>query len=267
MTYLRVIKRIAGIYIKTGIQQDMTYRFDFVLKLLNTLLNAIGGISGILIVFSQVDSINGWSIYETLSVTGVFMFIIGLSNLFIGPSLSSISGLGGDLWNGSFDFILLKPIPSQIYISIKKWSPMAFIDLIISLVVIGISVFYLRSSIGIGSVVKFFISIAISLVIVYSILLILSSVAFWYLGTPLLWIYNSIIELGRYPVSIYPKIFKFFLTWIIPVGFIVTMPAEALLGKAGGSLILKGAVLAFLILCISIKFYKISVKKYSSATS
>jgi len=249
------------------LQQDISFRFDFIVRLINTAISLAAGIGAIAIIFSKTHSVNGWDFYSTMAVTGMFMFIQSLKNLFIGPSLDSIAGLGGELWTGGFDFTLLKPVPTQLYISIRNWAPLTLIDLVISLIVIIYSFVHVYSDFSINSLLIFIIAIFSSLIILYSILLILSSLAFWYLGTPVLWIFNSVMETGRYPVRVYPFVFRFILTWIIPVGLIVSIPAEALMAKADVHEVLFGLVFGIVSYIAAVLFFKLSIKKYSSASS
>ncbi len=267
MKHMRLILNLVKINIKVAIQQEMAFRLDFIIKLLNTMLAVGGAVGGVLIIYSKIDNVNGWSLYETLSVTGMFMFIHSLKNLFMGPSLSSISGLGGDLWTGKFDYILLKPIPSRIYISIKSWAPLVLIDMLISIIIIILAIVNNNQEVTLMGTIKFIISISESLIILYSILLILSSVAFWYLGTPLLWIFESFLEIGRYPVTIYPPFFKFLFTWIVPVGFVVTVPAKAIIGKADVVELVIGGIFSIILYMVAVAFYKKSVKRYEGASS
>ncbi|PJI06521.1 MULTISPECIES: ABC transporter permease [Clostridium] len=267
MRYIKIFISMAKVFFKTSIQQEIAFRFDFFVKVLNSLLVIVGSIGGILILFTKVPNINGWSFYEILAVTGMFMFMQSFKNLFIAPSLSSISGLGGELWTGSFDFTLLKPIPIQMYISIKNWAPLTLIDLVISIIVLAIAIFNMSKVIILKNVILLIVALFIALVVLYSVMLILTSAAFWYLGTPLLWIFDSLMELGRYPVNIYPIVFKNILTWIIPVGIITTMPVEALLGKIYSADILLELIFSITIYVVSVYFFKQSIKKYSSASS
>ncbi|MDE6251583.1 MAG: ABC transporter permease, partial [Lachnospiraceae bacterium] len=187
---------------------------------MQTAISLIGSIGGILIIYSKIDSVNGWEFYDSIMVAGMFMLVQGIKSLFIEPSLSSISGLGGDLWTGNFDFILMKPIPSRLYISIKNWDPIAFIDIAISIIIIIISVRMSGYSVSLKGFGIFCFIIFLGFILLYSIMVIFASVAFWYLGTPLLWIFNSIMEMGRYPVNFYPRIIRIILTWVLPIGFI-----------------------------------------------
>ena len=63
--------------------------------------------------------------------------------------------------------------------------------------------------------------------------MILATSAFWLVRVEnILVIFQSMYEAGRWPVSIYPGWLRFALTFVVPVAFAVTVPAQALAGKA-----------------------------------
>ena len=144
---------------------------------------------------------------------------------------------------------------------------MAVFDIIISIILLLISLFESESPKTIGSTAAFLAYLLVALLILYSLMLLLASAAFWYLGTPLLWILNSLMALGRYPVKIYPVLFRNLLTWVIPVGVIVTLPVEILLGRASTIEIAGGVVLGLILYAVAVMFFKASLKRYSSASS
>lgn len=262
MFYLNLIK----VFIKQSLQKELAFRFNFLGNLLNTLLKLGGGIAGIMVLFSQTPELNGWNFAQVLAVLGIYMLVDSLKNLFIGPSLQSIAGMDGDLWTGRFDFTLLKPVPVQFYVSFRNWNPWAVMDIIAALVILGIAVSRLGETVTLPGVGLFLASLLISLVLVYSVMLFLISGAFRYLGAPLVWIYDSLIQMGRFPVSVYPGVFKLVLTWVVPVGFIVTVPAEVLSGVTGLVKPLVGGLLALVMFTAASRFFKSGLKKYSGAS-
>ena len=71
--------------------------------------------------------------------------------------------------------------------------------------------------------------------IVYSFWLILATLSFWFVRVEnILVIFQSMYEAGRWPVSIYPGWLRFGLTFLVPVAFAITVPAEALTGRLDG---------------------------------
>lgn len=261
--YLRYIKT----FIQSSVQKEMAFRIDFFMNCFHTLLGLLGGLGGVMIFYTQKQTLNGWSFSETLTLLGIYLLVQAVKNLFIGPSLSSMAGLDGDLWSGKFDFILLKPIPTQFYVSFRHWRLWALFDLLISIVVIGIALFQLQIQFFWGQLLLFFFALLVSLSLIYSILLILSTTAFWYLGTPLLWVFDSIIQMGRFPIGIYPGFLKMLLIWVIPIGMIITVPAQFLTGQIEIGYLIGGAILSVSFFVISMTFFKISLKRYASASS
>ena len=261
---------LIGVFIKGSFQRETAFRFNFGINLLHTLLDIAGSFGGLYVVFQNRDSLNGWEYREVMALLGVYLLVLGLKELVIGPGLESLSGLSGDLWTGSLDFTLLKPLPEQFHISFRKWHLWSIVDIAAAAVLILSSLTGGdRGMAGMktGSPVLFMLALVISLVLIYSILLLLASAAFWYLGTPLMWIFDSLIQTGRFPVGIYPGFFRILLTWVIPVGFVITIPAQALTGTLEPVVLAGGAALAAGLFFIARAFFRLSVRKYSSASS
>ena len=83
MRYLRLIKY----FMLSSAQTDLAYRANFAIGLLNSLLNLIVGVLGLVVLFSQVNTLNGWTFASTLALLGVYLIINALRGWFIGPSL------------------------------------------------------------------------------------------------------------------------------------------------------------------------------------
>lgn len=263
MWYMNLIR----VFIKSSLQQEMAHRFDFIINILYSLLGLAGGIGGIAILYANNERLNGWSFAETLALLGVFLLVQSVKDLVTGPSLNRLAGMGGELETGAFDFVLVKPIPVQFHISVRVWSPWAVFNAFVSVVIMGMAIRELGIRYSAGDLAMFLLALFLSQIMLYSIMLVLSSVAFWYRGTYLLWVLNDVMQAGRYPVGIYPGFIKLLLTWVVPVGFIVTVPAEILAGKADGRVILGGFFLAVILFTAASVFFRTSLKKYMSASS
>ncbi|MFM7192835.1 MAG: ABC-2 family transporter protein, partial [Microcystaceae cyanobacterium] len=75
------------------------------------------------------------------------------------------------------------------------------------------------------------------------------------------------LEAGRYPIGAYPIIYRVFFTFIVPVAFLTTIPAEVMLGKAPLLGILGATGLAIALLVISHYFWQFALRFYTSASS
>jgi ABC-2 type transport system permease protein len=259
--------RLIGAFLRIAVQRETSFRTNLLFDLLNTVLNLVAGIAGLGVLFGQVDTIRGWTYPEALAVLGVFLLVGALRDLCIGPSLSALGGLGGEVFEGRFDFTLLKPVSPQFMVSVRVWRLWALGDLLLGLIVLAIALVQLGDAITFTALVTFVAALLISLVIVYAMLLTLESVVFWYRGVPLEWIFDSLAQTGRYPVSIYPAWLALVLTWVVPVAFITSVPAEALVGQTSPTSLLGGAALAVVLLVGSSLFFRASLQRYSSASS
>jgi ABC-2 type transport system permease protein len=248
-------------------QQEAAFRANFVINLLNTALNFIVGIAGVAILFSQVETIQGWTFSQTLALLGIYLLVGALRDLCIGPSLDTLGGMDGDVWQGRFDFTLLKPVHTQFLVSVRHWRLWAVFDLILSLFILGKALVELGGQLSLFNLAAFLLALMVSVTIVYAILLLLVSGVFWYQGVPLIWIFGTVIQMGRYPVGIYPGWLKTMLTWIVPVGFITTVPVEALTGQASATILIGGIVLAVSLLLAASSFFRLSLRHYTSASS
>jgi ABC-2 type transport system permease protein len=96
------------------------------------------------------------------------------------------------------------------------------------------------------------------------------------LGATSIWfvkIYNvtevlkGFLEAGRYPMVAYPAIYRIFFTFIIPIAFLTTVPAEAMLGRLDPIWLLATAGLAIALLTLSHYFWQFALRFYTSASS
>jgi ABC-2 type transport system permease protein len=104
--------------------------------------------------------------------------------------------------------------------------------------------------------------------ILYSLWFLLATSTIWFVKT---WsateVLRSVLTAGRYPVSAYPPLLRSLLTSVIPVAFMTTVPAEALLGRASVSSVGFALLAAALSLAISRAFWLFALRSYTSASS
>jgi ABC-2 type transport system permease protein len=115
--------------------------------------------------------------------------------------------------------------------------------------------------------VYFFLAMVAAVVTLYAILLAFSALVFWSPGFLFTWVFDSIFQLARYPINIYPPLIKLLLTWIIPIAVITTIPAQALSGQTNLSAILIAIGVAAILFGIASWIFQKGIKRYHSASS
>lgn len=263
MVYLRLIAQ----FIRASIMEETSYRVNFWINLLHSLLNLTTGVLGIYVLFAQIERVNGWGFPAALAVLGVYLTIQALRNLFIGPSLDILAGMDGEVWSGNLDFTLVRPVNIQFLASFRRWHLFALFDLILGLGVLVFAVVRMHEALTLPNIGLFLLTLVAAIGILYAILLAFSALVFWSPGVMFTWIFDGVFQLGRYPLGLYPGWVRLALTWIIPVGVITTIPAQALSGDLSMNqlalILLMSVVLVF---CASL-FFKAALRRYASASS
>ena len=213
MHYLKLIKR----FIVVAFQNVLAYRMNFWISLLYSLLNLGTGVLGIVVLFSQVETVRGWTLASTLALLGVYLTLSALRGLFIGPSLEALVGMDGEVWTGKFDFTLLRPVDVQFIASFQYWRPLALLDLALGLGVLVTSTIQMGHTLTPVNVATFLVTLFAGVVVLYAILLTFSALVFWSPGFLFTWLFNAFFQMARYPVGLYPGWLRLVLTWIVPV--------------------------------------------------
>ncbi|MBD2256000.1 ABC transporter permease [Pseudanabaena sp. FACHB-2040] len=257
--YFRVLKLFWG----TSVQAELEYRLNFLVAALSSLGSLAGSIFSLFLFYRTGYQFQGWSWYEALMVLGVFTWLQGVSATFLVPNLNKIVI---QVQEGTLDFVLLKPISSQFWLSTRTVSPWGLPDLAFGLLIM----LYSGTELGL-SPTSYLLGIPpliFGAVVLYSLWFILGATSIWFVK-----IYNvtevlrGLLEAGRYPIVAYPAIYRIFFTFIIPVAFLTTVPAQTMLDRSSGPWLLGAALLAGALFQFSRWFWSFALRFYTSASS
>jgi len=80
-------------------------------------------------------------------------------------------------------------------------------------------------------------------------------------------IYRDIVSLGRFPTDIYKEPLRGVLTYLVPVGLMVTLPAQFLIGLVTFQGVLVSFLVCAVFLFASVSLWKFALRYYTSASS
>lgn len=80
-------------------------------------------------------------------------------------------------------------------------------------------------------------------------------------------IYRDLTNLGRFPIDIYKEPLRGILTYLIPVGVMITLPAKALMGLVGPGGVIVSFAIGLGALYLANRLWGYALKKYTSASS
>jgi ABC-2 type transport system permease protein len=103
---------------------------------------------------------------------------------------------------------------------------------------------------------------------IYSFWLVVTTVAFWIVRIDeIAELFEGVYQSGRWPVTIYPGWLQASLTFLIPIAFAVTVPAEALTSRLTPETLVLAAVSAIVVLTVSRAFFRFGLRHYSGASA
>ena len=103
---------------------------------------------------------------------------------------------------------------------------------------------------------------------VYCFWLILTSIAFWVIRVfEMVGMFQSLYAAGRWPISIYPTWLRLGLTFLVPVAFAVTVPAEALTARLTPLTLLGALGVAILLFAAARLIWRAGTRRYSGASA
>ncbi len=257
--------RLLWTHLRLGMLNELQYRANLALQVVQSLIGLGTALVGLAFIFSKTDTLGGWGPAELLAVVGVYSLIGGISQLVIQPSLGRFME---DVRLGSLDFTLTKPVDAQVLASTRQIDTWKIVDVAVGLAILGVALLQLGTAIGPQEAFTFAVALLAAVAIIYSFLLILATCCFWFVRVQnIMVIFQSMYEAGRWPIGIYPPWLRGMLTFLVPVGFAVTVPAEAILGRLSWSSLLGGVALAVALPLVARRFWTIGVRRYSGASA
>ncbi len=253
--------RVFALFLRLSLAAEMEYRLNFLLGLLSSGLTLLGALFGLLLLYQGGYRPGGWALEEALLVLAAFTLLQGLGSTLFAPNLNKIVE---HVQQGTLDFVLLKPLDPQFWLSLRAFSPWGLGDFLLG---VGLLLYAGgRLGLALGDYLLFALYWALGAVMLYSLWFLLATTSIWFVK-----IYNvtevlrGLLEAGRFPISGYPALYRVFFTFVVPVAFLTTVPAEVALGRAEGTLLAGGLALALFLLARA--FFRLALGSYTSASS
>jgi ABC-2 type transport system permease protein len=257
--------RLIWIYLRIGILNELQYRVNFFIQLLESAIGLGVGLFGLSLVFGHATDLAGWTRAELLAVMGVHILMGGFVRAFVQPNMHELMH---DIQQGTLDFALTKPEDAQILISVRTIGLWRLVDVVVGGVVLGVAAAQIGAGVGVWQALGFVAALLLGATMLYSFWLMLTSVAFWVIRVEEMTnLFEGVYAAGRWPVGIYPDWLRASLTFLVPVAFAVTVPAEALTGRLNAQTLLGAALLAMALLAVARFIWRRGLRAYSGASA
>ena len=259
-------RRLWWSFFRIGAMNELQYRANFFLQLLQSLLTLGAGLVGLAVVFGRTSELNGWSREELLAVMGVFTMVGGIANTFVVPNMQQ---LVDDIQRGTLDHALTKPADAQTLVSVRRVSIWQSVDIVAGLIVLAVALVQLDDGANaLRRVLAFAGMLLLGSWMIYCFWLVLASSAFWFTRVnEMTELFQGLFRSGQYPVRIYPGWMRFGLTFLVPIGFAVTVPAEAAADRLTWATVLVALAAAVVLGVLSRWVWRRGIRRYGGASA
>tara|TARA_Y100001968_G_scaffold324496_1_gene363971 strand:- start:35048 stop:35836 length:789 start_codon:yes stop_codon:yes gene_type:complete len=259
--YLKTLR----LFWSTALAVQLEYQINFLIELIAMFGTLLGSIFILSLFFRQGYQLGTWSWEAALIIQGIYTFLDGVTNTFLRPNLTEIVNY---VREGTLDYVLLKPIDSQFWLSTRTLAPSGLPEMLLGLALIIWASIKAGVLFNINSVIFSLIMLLASIVILYSIWFLVAATSIWFVKT---WnateVLRALLAAGRFPVNAYPLTLRFIFTFILPITFLTTVPAQMILGQNDIILIVLGVSFAFVFYFLSRNFWRFALRHYTSASS
>lgn len=225
------MKRYINVYfasIRNAIRATMTYRANFLLDALVSLLSNIILPLVTILVYNSGSSFEGWSMYEVLLIQSIFTISSGVADMFF----------SGIVWTtmhhvaeGTLEIVLIKPVSCLFFLLSTTFSLSG------TFVVLGGAalMWYAAAHCALAGALgwlTFALLFLLGVCVMLGVHLLMAAISFkWVANSRIPEIFQSVGRFGSYPATIFPKSVTAVAAFVIPVMMIGFIPAAALLGR------------------------------------
>jgi ABC-2 type transport system permease protein len=262
---MRRYLRLLAVQLRASTALALQYRLEFVGQGALALLWAGWSLVPLLVVFGRAEGVAGWSFEEALVVMGWFTLMKGVLEGAVNPSLASVVE---HIRKGTLDFVLLKPADAQFLVSTARFMPWRVVDVVAGLAIFAAAFARMGRAPSPGAALAALLLLGCATLVLYSLWILVISAAFYVVKIDnLSYLFSSIFDAARWPVSVFRGALRLFFTFVVPLALMTTFPALALLGKLDGWVAAQavGGALAFAVLARLV--WTRAIGAYTSASS
>lgn len=238
-------------------------RFGAVLFVFGKLMRFALFLLFIFLIEQRTKTVGGYTLWQMVFFFATFNIVDLVPQFF----LREVYRFRSHVVSGEFDYILVKPI-SPLFRSLFGGSDV--LDIVL-LVINGCMLYISLQHIGsitIVGVILYCALLANALLLALSFHIMILGIGIMSTAVDnTLWMYRDLTRMGQIPITLYLEPVRGFITFIVPVGIMMTFPPQALLGILSGQAIGIAFGIGALFFIASLKFWNYSLKSYTSASS
>jgi ABC-2 type transport system permease protein len=263
------IKRYLTIYAalwRNSVVREMGFKSNFILWIVVEMLWFALQLSFISVIYLHTDHIGDWTKWQVIMLVGASHFIQQIFQAFFLMNCTQLSEL---IRTGRLDFMMLLPVNTRFLISLRQVDMGGFFNAASALAVMGYAAKQMHLIPAAAQVGGFFLLCLAGILIHYSLMFLLASVAFWTVRAQgIVWGYYNLFNISRLPDGAFQGFFKAFFRFGLPMLLVANVPVKFLTQRLESSFeMVLLAVMAGVCFVASELFWRFSIRHYTSASA
>lgn len=265
MKRLRFYWNLYKAFLRTSLVREMEFRANFWAKVFYNALWLGFFLATLKIIYRHTETIAGWNEAEALVLAATLYFIDALISTLFYFGLSELPTM---VRQGTLDFVLFKPVDSQFWLSLRRINLDQLGSLAVA-VVLGIyALLQLDYLPSLMHIVLYLGMVLTGVLIFYSFHFMMMTLSIWLVRVENLWVLSDVFaQIGRFPTDVFDRVLRRVFTYVLPIAFLATIPAKALLGKASAGFLGFAVAWAVAFFVAGRLLWKFALRSYTSASS
>jgi ABC-2 type transport system permease protein len=230
------VGELVGIYVKlyrSRIRSQLQYRLSFALQIIGMTGATLLDFLVIVVLFSRLTSLGGWSLWEVAFLYGASYLPFKLADIFVGK----IERLGEWIRTGDFDSVLVRPLGALGQVLTADMDLKQVGGLAQGGAVFGVALAHVDIDWTAGRALMLVVMLVSGFVIFSAVWIATNASAFWLVNVREAT--NAFTYGGNYltqfPLDIFATWFRRVFAFLVPMAFINYFPSLYLLGKPSDS--------------------------------
>lgn len=262
--------RLYGRYVAVSLRAQMQYPGAFIITSIGAFAATITDFIAIWALFARFHRIEGWRFEEVALLYGVISVAFALSD-----ALTRGFDVFGDQFvkTGDFDRLLVRPRSTLLQLLGYELRATRIGRLAQGVLAWAVGMHLANVDWTLGAWATLLFAVAGGVALFSGILVLQATLAFWTVES--LEVANTLtyggVEAAQYPMDIYARWFRTFLTFVVPLACVSYYPVAAVLGRVeatGFAAWLRFTpALGFVFLAVAMRVWRFGVRRYTSTGS
>jgi ABC-2 type transport system permease protein len=258
--------RLYWVLVKIGLMRQMAYRPHFVMMIVGKVIRMALLFFFFQAIFLKVDRIGLWSYDQVLLLFATFQCVDYLMSITFQRNLSF--HLPRRIQTGELDSRLLLPANTLFFIAFEEVDLLDFFSFIPSLGFLGYVLYRLDFNFTCLQALTYVLLLANALVFLFAVVLMIGTISFWTTQSyGLARIFDNVMKISRYPLDILNGFWKIVFVYFLPLILVAQLPAQSLLQHISLTTVCFAVGVSGIFMLFALKFWKVGLKSYLSASS